>query len=114
MNLYTVHDCFAVTADKVELLINTMTAVYIKIYHENDYLKKVDQLIRKTLTDQTQDLCKFIEGADIVEIDLSKDLREVKYAKGKKRFPFPNVEDIIDRKNTNFSSDLRKALNLLK
>lgn len=30
-NMFTVHDCFAVTADKVALLVKTMTAVYIKI-----------------------------------------------------------------------------------
>lgn len=32
--MYTVHDCYAVTADKVALLIESLIIVYIKIYHE--------------------------------------------------------------------------------
>ena len=31
-NLFTIHDCFHVTTDKVELLINLLKAVYVKIY----------------------------------------------------------------------------------
>ena len=47
--MFTVHDCFAVTADKVALLVKTMTAVHIKIYHDDAYLLQFDKRIREAL-----------------------------------------------------------------
>lgn len=37
-NIYTIHDCFAVTADKVSYLIDVLKGVYIKIYSDEAYL----------------------------------------------------------------------------
>jgi DNA-dependent RNA polymerase len=43
MNFFSIHDCFAVTANNVLNLINFIKLVYIKIYSEDSYLKKFDQ-----------------------------------------------------------------------
>ena len=37
-NIYTIHDCFAVTANNVGNLINFLKIVYQNIYTENTYL----------------------------------------------------------------------------
>jgi DNA-directed RNA polymerase len=42
-NFYSIHDCFAVTANNVSQLINFIKLVYINIYSDNQYIKKFDQ-----------------------------------------------------------------------
>jgi DNA-directed RNA polymerase len=42
VNFYSIHDCFAVTANNVELLINLLKSVYIDLYSGNTYLQKFD------------------------------------------------------------------------
>ncbi len=39
-NFYAIHDCFAVTANNVELLIKYLKLVYIKMYSEDEYLRE--------------------------------------------------------------------------
>jgi hypothetical protein len=41
-NFYSIHDCFAVTANNVEELIKIIKLVYIKIYSDNIYLREFD------------------------------------------------------------------------
>ena len=48
-NIYTIHDCFAVSANNVSLLINLLKGVYIKIYSDDIYLKTLDTHIRNTI-----------------------------------------------------------------
>ena len=45
-NIYAIHDCFAVTANNVENLMELLKLVYIKIYSEGKYLKQLDDEIR--------------------------------------------------------------------
>jgi len=45
-SIYTVHDCFAVTADRIPELMENLKNVYTDIYSENGYLKKLDEGIR--------------------------------------------------------------------
>ena len=42
-NFYSIHDCFAVTANNVELLINYIKTVYMQIYSQNEYLREFDK-----------------------------------------------------------------------
>jgi DNA-directed RNA polymerase len=42
-NFYSIHDCFAVTANNVSKLIGFIKLVYINIYSDNQYIKKFDQ-----------------------------------------------------------------------
>lgn len=39
-NFYSIHDCFAVTVDKVDYLINNLKSVYTNIYIDNNYIEK--------------------------------------------------------------------------
>lgn len=43
VNFYSVHDCFGVTADKVELLITLIRNIYIDIYSDNKYIETFDK-----------------------------------------------------------------------
>lgn len=43
INFYSVHDCFGVTADKVELLITLIRNIYIDIYSDNKYIETFDK-----------------------------------------------------------------------
>lgn len=45
-SIYTVHDCFAVTANNVECLVDTMKCIYILIYSAADYLIRFDHNIK--------------------------------------------------------------------
>lgn len=42
-NFYSVHDCFAVTCNNVDMLFDLLKAVYINIYLDNSYLRKFDE-----------------------------------------------------------------------
>jgi DNA-directed RNA polymerase len=46
-SIYTIHDCFAVTANNVDLLVDILKDVYIHIYSENKYLESFDNNIRE-------------------------------------------------------------------
>ena len=48
-NIYTVHDCFAVTANNIDSLVNILKLTYIKIYSEDRYLIKLDKGIRDSI-----------------------------------------------------------------
>lgn len=47
INFYTIHDCFATTANKVESLNNNLKMVYFKIYSNDNYLLKFDRGIKE-------------------------------------------------------------------
>lgn len=42
-NFYSIHDCFAVTANNIVNLIKYIKLVYIKIYSDEQYLRKFDE-----------------------------------------------------------------------
>ena len=48
-NIYTIHDCFAVTANNMDNLINMLKLTYIKIYSEEMYILKLDKGIRDNI-----------------------------------------------------------------
>lgn len=53
LNFYSVHDCFAVTANDVDLLIDVVRKIYIDLYSENKYIDTFDNdiidILKKTL-----------------------------------------------------------------
>nr|pir DNA-directed RNA polymerase (EC 2.7.7.6) - Podospora anserina mitochondrion plasmid pAL2-1 [Podospora anserina] len=48
-NIYTIHDCFAVPANKMECTISLLKLTYIKLYSDDKYLLKLDDDIRKNI-----------------------------------------------------------------
>lgn len=48
INIFTIHDCFAVTCNNVEKLI-TLLKIYLKIYSDSIYLEELDKYIRTIL-----------------------------------------------------------------
>jgi DNA-directed RNA polymerase len=49
INFLSIHDCFAVTPNNVTYLIKCLKLVYIKIYSDDNYLKKFDQGILNSI-----------------------------------------------------------------
>jgi DNA-directed RNA polymerase len=45
LNFFSIHDCFAVTANNAEKLSDYLKIVYSTIYSEDNYLKKLDDNI---------------------------------------------------------------------
>lgn len=48
-NIFTVHDCFGVTANNISNLMDILKLTYVKIYSEDTYLKKLDKGIRDSI-----------------------------------------------------------------
>lgn len=44
-NIYTIHDCFAMTMNNVEYVIELLKINYIKLYSDTKYLEKLDNQI---------------------------------------------------------------------
>ena len=106
VNFYSVHDCFGVTANNVDLLINSLKSVYISIYSDKTYLEQFDkQILGNIKAVYGEDKCEYIEtskGRYIV-------IKDTKYL-------LPDIEPLI--KNTltlsNTYKSLRKSLFLIK
>lgn len=49
-SLYSIHDCFATTSDKVESLMTILKSVYTKLYSSEPYLRKFDEGILNTIS----------------------------------------------------------------
>ena len=65
--LYTVHDCFGVTANNVPRLILKLKLVYIQLYSSTGYLKKFDTFVKTTINETCgDDTYKIVE--DFVNI----------------------------------------------
>jgi DNA-directed RNA polymerase len=44
-NFYAIHDCFAVTANNVSSLFNSLKSAYTKVYTQDIFLKELDNFI---------------------------------------------------------------------
>lgn len=52
INFFAIHDCFAVTANNIDNLFKFIKLVYIKIYSDDNYLKKFDKGIIESIKNQ--------------------------------------------------------------
>lgn len=83
-NIYTIHDCFAVTANNVELLIDLLKGVYIKIYSDNIYLANLDNYIKTTFINKY--------GRDV----FSSDFKFVYVGPKLEKLPYPSIEKVLN------------------
>jgi len=94
-NFYAIHDCFAVTANNVDMLIKNLKLVYIKIYSEDDYLDRFNEGLINSI--------KYYYGEDSYnpdtnEINVILDNVEIKET-------FPNINYVLGKE---LPSDLIK------
>lgn len=100
-NMYTVHDCFAVTTNNVCNMMDLLKLVYITLYSEDTYLLKLDRQIRNHIIN-SYGPNSFCEDNFTLNIDA---------VKGEK---FPDVEEVLGKKlNFNFSG-LKHSKYLIK
>ncbi len=82
-NIYTVHDCFAVTANQVHNTMNLLKQVYINIYSNETYLIKLDRGIKDTIKLQYGEECF--------------DEKTLKIKANNLKLDFPNVNIVISK-----------------
>jgi DNA-dependent RNA polymerase len=82
-NLYSIHDCFAVTANNVDNLMQYLKLVYINIYSDNNYLKQLDKQIIEAIKSHCGKEC-FNDSTLVID---TKDLPKMKY---------PNIKAVLD------------------
>jgi DNA-directed RNA polymerase len=68
-NLYTIHDCFAVTANNVSNLAYILNHVYQKIYTQRTYLKEFDENMINHIKFNCKDTIEF-DLENIIKIDV--------------------------------------------
>ena len=84
-NIYSIHDCFAVTANHVENIISILKRVYITIYSEDTYLIKLDEDIKQFI--------KSAFGSD----SFNDDTLEINVPFLEKPLQFPNVDLVLGK-----------------
>ena len=97
-SIYTVHDCFAMTANNIKRLVECLKNTYIKIYSDNVYLLEMDKYVRNHIEQSLN--TKFNEKGD-----------KFKNPKTGRYIRFPDVNDVI---NTKISvRDVKNSSNIL-
>ena len=102
-HIYTVHDCFAVTANNVPKLVLMLKYVYLKIYSDNEYLRKFDLHIRTYISNTLGEKRFKVDGFEIKY--LNPDFQPL---------PFPDVNKILKLgvdSNINKSNDVKDLIN---
>lgn len=102
IDIYTVHDCFAVTANNVPYLIKILKMVYIKLYSSNSYLLEFDSFVRETINKSF--------GDDILPVN-AKYIFIPEKGKLTKRL-YPDVYKIV-KSNNNEIIKLKKSANII-
>jgi DNA-directed RNA polymerase len=97
-NIYAVHDCFAVTANNVENLMELLKLVYIKIYSDGAYLIDLDEEIKHQI--------KVIYGKDSFDentlIINTSDVSNLK---------FPDINEVLSVKLPSVNYDVSTLKN---
>jgi DNA-directed RNA polymerase len=82
-SLFAVHDCFAVTANNAQNLIDYLRYVYDKMYTKKQYLREFDKQIRNHIKSVYKE--SFNEQTGIIKTD------EIE-------LEFPDIEYVLDTK----------------
>lgn len=102
-SLYTIHDCFAVTANNVPYLINILKSVYLNLYSSSNYLKKFDDIVRININNTY--------GIDVFKV--TDNYVYIPYKGKTQRKPFPNVNKILELGVENKIKNLEKSSNII-
>lgn len=105
VNFYSVHDCFGVTADNVETLIDLIKKVYINIYSDNKYIEKFDEDVIKIIL--------IYYGGSSGQVTYDKDSRKISFKDGRDAINLPKVPLNTDM-NINIIKDYYKKLSKSK
>lgn len=92
-NIYAVHDCFGATCNNMLYIVNTLKLVYIRLYTDEGYLKKLDSGFIKHIKKHIGD--DFCEKDRVILLGKSKPLK------------FPDVNKVI--KETYNVEDLKES-----
>ena len=97
VNFYAIHDCFTTTCDKVDSLIDLFKTVYLSLYTEDNYLRKLDKGIIDSI--------KYHYGNDCL---YNSDNRTFMIEKNNYRLYY--IEEVIGKNlPTNLTSELIKG-----
>lgn len=99
-NIYAIHDCFAVTANNVENIMELLKLVYIQIYSEGNYLKQLDLEIKHQIKIHYGDDCFNEEDLSLKIPDLPK----IKY---------PDINEVLGIKLPNLDPKVLKGSSYL-
>ena len=83
-NFYAIHDCFAVTANNVENIMEFLKLVYIRIYSNGKYLKELDNEIKHQIKYQYGD----------ISLDETKLIIKTEYVTIK----YPDIDEVLGNK----------------
>jgi hypothetical protein len=83
-NIFSVHDCFGVTANNIETILNLLKYVYIKIYSESHYLRELDKGIISFI--------KFTYGEQSID-DITREIN-IDVLDSKFKY-FPSIEGVL-------------------
>ena len=83
-NIYTIHDCFAVTANNVKNLIHLLSHVYQKIYTEKNYLREFDK-----------NMIKYIKFNCKKNITFDNETLVITKMEDDTELQYPSVEDVL-------------------
>ena len=84
ISIYMIHDCFAVTAKHVPLLIYKLKMVYIRLYSSHKYLIDFDNIVRLSINKTYGDQVFKVNGKYVNMPDTNKPIL------------YPDVNDIIN------------------
>jgi DNA-directed RNA polymerase len=100
-NIYTIHDCFAVTANNVSNLVYILNHVYQKIYTEKTYLKQFDE----NMINHIKFNCK-------KTIDFDPETLVITRKEDKKQLQYPSVQEVLGV-NTNTEGLIKQSSYLI-
>jgi hypothetical protein len=94
-NIFAIHDCFAVTANNMNYVINSLKASYMLLYSDKKYIIELDNNIKKhikTFIDEDFDNSNNIDNFVKVTV-FDKNVKKIK------KFKYPDINKIL---NTNY------------
>lgn len=102
-NIFTVHDCFGVTANNVSSLLEILKLTYIKIYSKDTYLTKLDKGVREYIKNVYGDTC-FNEETRVIKVNIENKDIEIE---------FPDIDVVLGHEPPLDLNKLKKSVYIL-